>query len=189
MFLFLSSFGIMYDAHCKIGADTFGPKYGWVQSCSWRHSGNRFLVSVASVCVHTTKVWSETMFRSYLSLCPKCAQLQNHAYALYSVCVFLYMFAGLSGTCAVGPSTIYVIISLPLLSNLVGMDEHDQHSYQTDERHQHGRAQSRVDVRDKAPRGETDRDVSVGFSLRGEQGKVERRETCVKGELWKTGTH
>lgn len=69
------------------------------------------------------------------------------------VCVLLYMLAGLLGTCAVGPSTINVVVGLPLLSNLVGMDEHDQDCHQTDEGHQYRRAQSCVDVRDKAPRG------------------------------------
>lgn len=58
------------------------------------------------------------------------------------------------GTWAVGASTINVIIGLPLLGDLVGMDEYDQHCNQTDERHQHCCAQSCIDVRDKAPKAD-----------------------------------
>lgn len=79
------------------------------------------------------------------------------------VSVFVYLFAGVLGTCAVSASTINVIIGLPLLSDLVGVDEYHQHCNQTDERHQHCCAQCCVDVRDKAPRGGTDRDVSDWF--------------------------
>ena len=62
------------------------------------------------------------------------------------------MFVTLLSTWAVGPSTVNVIVGLPLLSHLVGVDEHDQHRDQTYERHQHRRAQSGVDVWDEAPK-------------------------------------
>lgn len=51
------------------------------------------------------------------------------------------------------------------MSNQVDVDEHDQHCHQADERHQHCRAQSCIDVWDEAPRGATDRSVSVCFFL------------------------
>lgn len=72
----------------------------------------------------------------------------------------IYVFGGLLGTCAVGSSAVNVVVGLPLLSNLVGVDEYDHHCNQTDERHQHRRAQSCIDVRDEAPRGGTDKNVS-----------------------------
>lgn len=59
-------------------------------------------------------------------------------------------------TCAVGSSTVNVIVSLPLLSNLVGVDEYNQHCNQTDEGHQHSRRQGSIDVWDEAPRGGMD---------------------------------
>lgn len=73
------------------------------------------------------------------------------------VCAFLNM----SRTCAVGASAINIVVRLPLLSDLVGVDEHDQHCYQTDEWHQHSRAQSCVDVGDKAPGGRMDGNMNV----------------------------
>lgn len=78
----------------------------------------------------------------------------------WSVCVYVYVFGGLLGTCAVGSPAVNVVIVLPLLSNLVGVDEYDHHRNQTDEWHQHRRAQSCVDVRDEASRGGSFRNVS-----------------------------
>lgn len=74
-------------------------------------------------------------------------------YRCIHLCVCVYVFPALLDTCAVGSSTVNVVIGLPLLSNLVGVDEYDQHCNQTDERHQHRRAQSCIDVRDEAPKG------------------------------------
>lgn len=76
------------------------------------------------------------------------------------VCVHGYVLGGLLGTCAVGTSAVNIIVGFPLLSNLVGVDEYDHHCNQTDERHQHRRAQSCIDVWDEAPGGGTDRNVS-----------------------------
>lgn len=69
-----------------------------------------------------------------------------------SVCGHIHGFACKLGTCAVGSSTVNVVIGLPLMGNLVSVDEYNQHRNQTDERHQHRRAQSCIDVRDEAPR-------------------------------------
>lgn len=74
-------------------------------------------------------------------------------YSCAHLCVCVCVFAALLDTCAVGSSAVNVVIGLPLLSNLVGVDEYDQHCNQTDERHQHRRAQSCIDVRDEAPKG------------------------------------
>lgn len=63
-----------------------------------------------------------------------------------------FVFNTLLSTWAVGPSAVNVIVGLPLLSNLVGVDEYDQHCDQTYERHQHCRAQGGVDVWDEAPK-------------------------------------
>lgn len=63
------------------------------------------------------------------------------------------VFAASFTTCAVGPPAVNVVIGLPLLSDLVGVDEYHQHCNQTDERHQHRRTEGRVDVRDEAPKG------------------------------------
>lgn len=63
------------------------------------------------------------------------------------------VFAALWDTCAVGSSAVNVVIRSPLLSDLVGVNEHDGHRHQTDEGHQHRRAESRVDVGDEAPEG------------------------------------
>lgn len=123
--------------------------------------------------------WKRT---SYLFMCihilpPKTKRCHVHVWA----------FAGLSRTCAVGPSTVNVIIGLPLLSNLVGVDEYDEHCDEADERHQHCRAQSCVDVWDEAPRGGMDRNVSVQccFSVCGKQRKWKDEEgdvtlKCIK---------
>lgn len=70
------------------------------------------------------------------------------------LCLFMCVFAALRDTCAVGSSAVNVVIRFPLLSNLVGVNEHDDHCDQTDEGHQHSRAQSRIDVGDEAPKGE-----------------------------------
>ncbi len=72
------------------------------------------------------------------------------------LCAHVCESAGLLGTCAVSSSAVNVVIGFPLLSNLVGVDEYDQHCHQTDERHQHRRAQSCIDVRDEAPRRATE---------------------------------
>lgn len=63
------------------------------------------------------------------------------------------VFAASFTTCAVGPPAVNVVIGLPLRSNLVGVDEYDQHCNQTDERHQHRRTKGCVDVWDEAPKG------------------------------------
>lgn len=81
------------------------------------------------------------------------------------------------GTCAVGSSAVNVVVGLPLLSNLVGVDEYDQHCNQTDERHQHRRAQSCIDVGDEAPRVGMDRKVSDWLFSSG-HGKRERGKSC-----------
>lgn len=70
------------------------------------------------------------------------------------LCLFMCVFAALWDTCAVGSSAVNVVIRFPLLSNLVGVNEYDGHCDQTDEGHQHRRAQSGVDVGDEAPGGE-----------------------------------
>lgn len=59
-------------------------------------------------------------------------------------------------TCAVGSSAVNVIVGFPLLSNLVGVDEYNQHCNQTDEGHQHSCRQGSIDVWDEAPRGGMD---------------------------------
>lgn len=73
-------------------------------------------------------------------------------HTLIYLCVFVCVVTYLVFTCAVSPSTVNVIVGLPLLSNLVDVDEYNHHSNKTDERHQHCRAQSYIDVWDKAPR-------------------------------------
>lgn len=71
--------------------------------------------------------------------------------------VYVCFSAAPRDTCAVGPSAVNVVIRSPLLGDLVGVNEHDAHCDQTDEGHQHRRAQSRVDVGDEAPGGERKR--------------------------------
>lgn len=73
-------------------------------------------------------------------------------YILRSSLTFTYIYVCMC-TCAVGSSTVNVIIGLPLLSNLVGVDEYNQHCNQTDEGHQHRCRQGSIDVWDEAPRG------------------------------------
>lgn len=96
---------------------------------------------------------------SYDCACKQAAFLSEGAHNsldLYheSLCFQLYsVFAALFTTCAVGPPAVNVVIGLPLLSNLVGVNEYDQHCNQTDERHQHCRTKGCVDVWDEAPKG------------------------------------
>lgn len=95
--------------------------------------------------------------------------------------VHVWAFAGLLHTCAVGPSTVNVIVGLPLLSNLVGVDEYDKHCDKADERHQHRRAESCIDVWDEAPGGGMDRNVSVFcFSVCRKQRKWKHKEVTLK---------
>lgn len=70
-------------------------------------------------------------------------------------------------TCAVGPTTVKVIVGLPLLSDLVGVDENNQYCNKTDERYQDSRAQSCVDVWDKAPRMEMDINLVINLKIKG----------------------
>lgn len=66
------------------------------------------------------------------------------------------------------------------MSNLVGMDEYDQHCYQADERHQHCCGQSCIDVWDKAPRKAMDRSISDWFCLGAFYKKVEKGKSDLK---------
>lgn len=94
--------------------------------------------------------------------------------------VFVYVcaLAALRDTCAVGPSAVNVVIRSPLLSNLVGVNEDDHHRDQADEGHQHRRAQSRVDVRDEAPKGGKKDDVTDAWNSCSDEngGGCEREE-------------
>lgn len=88
---------------------------------------------------------------------------------IYSRCIVMYLFdfvfVTLVSTWAVGPSAVNVIIGLPLLSDLVRVDEYDQYCDKTYERHQHCCAQSCIDIWDEAPKsGDRDRELCKKMS-------------------------
>lgn len=94
-------------------------------------------------------------------------------------------FSRLCGdTCAVGPPAVNVVVRFPLLSDLVGVSEHDGHRHQADEGHQHRRAQRRVDVGDEAPAG----GKKVGGGLVGGKGIRRNRRVRFSAQRWQAKT-
>lgn len=87
------------------------------------------------------------------------------------------------GTWTVGSSAVNVVVGLPLLSDLVGVDKYDHDCNQTDERHQHRCAQSCIDVWDEAPREGTGKIVIV-FQCIKKQNVQEKKKRKLKERGW-----
>lgn len=89
-------------------------------------------------------------------------------------------------TWAIGAPAVHVIVGLPLLCDLVGMDKHHQYPNQADERHQGCCTQSSIDIRNETPaERERDREERGGgreWERRGNEryGGCYYKKTCSK---------